>query len=840
MADFVGRFLDGVVGYFAPYWPFFSRLVDVRVMAGAVALAGVVTGVRAARGWWWRRRLVAVPLRFARGLDVADVEAFAGVLASATRRSPVVWEVRADRAGLSHWLYAPAARIAEITGHLTATLPGTRTGDAEPVRVELPGAVRGDGPGGPAGWAYRVRAAVELRLTSMRRGLGADRAATATAALLAALHPLNGGERVCVQWVLSGARGVLPPPARRTAGSSSAAALGGALGGADADERREVRAKNAAPVLRAAGRVTARAKHRARARHLVSRAVTAVATMDAPGACVVRRWSIVPPRWPRAARRAGKRSRPVLWWPMLLNAAELPGVLGVPTGDTNAPGLALGTARQLPPPAVMTSNRAVPGALTIATSNYPGLSGFPLRLAAEDRLRHVYVIGPTGVGKSTLLANMIVADIAAGYGVIVIDPKGDLVAEVAARIPAERCGDVIIWDASATDRPIGFNPLRVGPVGTGAGGEQARELLTDQIVHAMADLWRSSWGPRTSDVLRNCVLTLTGTRPAAGGCFTLAEVPELLTNTPFRRWVTAHTSAHAVAGFWASYEAMSDRQRAEVIGPALNKLRALTTRTALRLALGQSEGIDLGDVFTRRSVVLVDLAKGKLGTETAHLLGSLIVSGLWTKTLQRTSVPAEKRRPVFAYLDEFQDITRLSEDLGDVLAQARGLGLGMNLAHQFMDQLSPELRAAVFGTIRTQIAFQIESDDDARILAKRFAPAFTADDLKGQPAWEIVMRPCVNRQTLAPVTGRTQPLPDPLRDPVELAEQSRERYGMAREHVETEIAARINPPAETRPVGDQEISLDEQLPRQVSGEVSGDFSGQFSGHVTWGQGEGWK
>jgi len=759
---------------------FLARLVDARVITAAVVVFVFVVAVRAVRGWWWRRSLVAVPLRFPRGLDVADVAACCGVLASGTRRCPVVFEVIADRAEITHRVWIPAARVAEITGHITATMPGTRTGEPEPA-----GSADGDA------WAHRVRAACELRVTSMRRGLGADRAETAVAALLSGLHPLQGGERVCVQWVVSGARGVLPAPR----GS----------GGADADERREVRAKNAAPVLRAAGRVTACAHHRARARHLVSRAVTAMATLDAPGACLVRRWSMVPPRWPRAARRAGKQARPVLWWPVLLNAEEAPGVLGVPVGAGTPAGLTLGTARQLPPPAVMNPHAAGTAAdgaagVAVATSNYPGFSGYPLRLAARDRLRHAYVIGPTGVGKSTLLARMALHDIATGYGTAVIDPKGDLVEEIAARVPADRADDVIIWDASATDHPIGFNPLQAAPT------EQARELLTDNIVHAMADLWRSSWGPRTSDVLRSCVLTLAGATPPDGGCFTLAEIPELLTNAPFRAWVTSRTTAAAVGGFWAAYEAMTERGRAEVIGPALNKIRALTTRTALRLALGQSAGIDLSALFTRRAVLLVSLAKGKLGTETAHLLGSLLVSALWAKTLERAAVPADRRRPTFAYLDEFQDITRLSEDLSDILAQARGLGVGMTLAHQYLDQLTTELRAAVLGTVRTQIAFQIESFDDARILAKRFAPALESDDLTGLAAWEIAMRPCVNGETLTPVTGHTPPLTEPLRDSAELAAHSRERYGMPRADIEHDLFARLAVPSARIPIGDEPIT----------------------------------
>jgi hypothetical protein len=227
----------------------------------------------------------------------------------------------------------------------------------------------------------------------------------------------------------------------------------------------------------------------------------------------------------------------------------------------------------------------------------------------------------------------------------------------------------------------------------------------------------------------------------------------------------------------------------------MNKLRTLTTRTSLRLMLGQSQGIDLADVFRKRRIVLVPLSKGIVGTETAHLLGSLLMAALWQTTLGRAAVPAEKRRPAWAYLDEFQDVLRLGTDseLADMLAQARGLGLGLTLAHQYLDQLPRQVQAAVLGTARSQMAFQLDHDD-ARTLQKRFAPALTAADLMGLPAYEVAIRPSVNGQTRSPVTGTTLPLGAPLRDSAALANESRQRYGTARADVEAALRARIESP----------------------------------------------
>jgi type IV secretory pathway TraG/TraD family ATPase VirD4 len=393
--------------------------------------------------------------------------------------------------------------------------------------------------------------------------------------------------------------------------------------------------------------------------------------LNAPGVRVVRRYlssSVV-------AGRIARIAVPAVIWPLILNTRELTGLLGMPLGDAILPGLPKGGARQLPPAQAMPTSGSV-----VALSTYPGMTSRRLALSASDRLQHTWVIGPTGVGKSTLLAAQIGQDIQAGRGVVVIDPKGgDLIRDVLDRVPPARTSDVMVLDPSATDQPVGLNLLDM------ARGEHAEELAVDHLVHLMASLWHSSWGPRTSDVLRNALLTLTYTRAADGTRFTLVELPELLLNPAFRRFVVAQPGVpSAVRPFWTGFEAMSDGERAQVIGPSLNKLRSLTTRTALRLMLGQSGGVRLDEVFTRRRIILVSLPAGVIGSDTAALVGSLVMAGLWQATLARVAVPAERRHPVMVYLDEFQTVVRLPVDLADMLAQARGLGVGLVLAHQYL------------------------------------------------------------------------------------------------------------------------------------------------------------
>jgi hypothetical protein len=245
-----------------------------------------------------------------------------------------------------------------------------------------------------------------------------------------------------------------------------------------------------------------------------------------------------------------------------------------------------------------------------------------------------------------------------------------------------------------------------------------------------------------------------------------------------------------VHSFWTGFQALSPAERAQTIGPSLNKLRALTTRTSVRLVLGQSAGIDLNEVFTQRRILLVSLNKGLIGTETAKLLGSLLVSSLWNAALRRTTIRPAHRTPVWAYLDEFQDILRMSSDVADALAQARSLGLGLVLAHQYLGQLPLLLQAAVLGTTRSSLVFQLDHDD-ARAVEKRFLPSLTADDLTGLRAYEIAARLCVDGQTRPPVTGRTLPLDEPLRDARVGVQASRQRYGTARDIVEAALRERI-------------------------------------------------
>lgn len=721
--------------------------------------------VRLVSSWRWHRALVALSLRLPHGLSIEDIAAWLGTVHSHTTVSrwrliagpPIVLEVSATRHGIRHVLLVPEVMRAGVLAGLQASFPGVRAEDTPEYRAGKP------------------RLAVEVRLSTFRRPLATERATATATGFLACLQPLYGSEEIRVQWILCGA--ATPPVIRipRRTRDSGLPWWVDNQAPPDADDIRAHRTKHTHLLLHACARIGISASTRARARALLGRVFGPLRIMNAPGVRVGRRWWV-------PSRLVCFRLRRIAWpfghWPLLLNVKEAAGLIGLPAGNAYIPGLMVGACRQLAPSPEMPTTGVV-----IAASNYPGMTR-PLALLPEDRLRHMWAIGPPGVGKSTLLGNMICHDITAGFPLLLLDPGDDLVRDVLARIPEHRREDVVVVDPTDIDRPIGFNILRVGH------GVHARELAVDTIIHIFSDLFKSSWGPRTADVLRASLLTLVNTKAADGSAFTLCELPELLTNTAFRRSVTKSTRvAGGVREFWTWYDTLSDGERAQVIGPVLNKLRAFTLKTPLRLILGQSDGLNLNDIFTKNRIVLVPLSKGVIGGETAQLLGALLLASFWQTTLGRVHVDREARKPAWLYIDEFQDVLRLPLDLADMLAQSRKLGVGLTLAHQHLGQLPDAVKTAVKGTIRTHVTFQI-GYDDAKNLAHSFAP-LTPEEITALGRHEIALRPCVHNQVLRPVTGITAPLPDPITDPAAMAAASRARYGTPRADIETALTTRV-------------------------------------------------
>lgn len=737
------------------------RAIALLLVSG-LALGGAIVAARLLDGIGWRRSLQSYRLRMPVGLTAEDVARWlATVVAGGGSRwrlldaPPVGVETVATRAGIDVFLLVPSSRDVAVLASLRAALPGVRV-EAQPEYLQS---------------QPRWQAAAELRLTGLTRPLAHQRAEATVAAFLAALQPLPVNAVVRTQWLFSGSR--TPHPSTLATEPDGSLLLLAAASSRDVEAIRAERLKHAEPLLRACCRIGVAASSRGHAAALLDRVVGALRLMDAPGVNIQRR--LLPAWW--AAEGLTKRALPLLAWPLLLNTREAAGLIGLPIGEIHLPGLQLGAARQLPPSPAMAQRGAALG-----VSNYPGMEQRPLVLTNRDRLRHSWIIGPTGAGKSTLMGNLIVQDMQRGDAVIVIDARGDLIPDVLSRVPEDRHSDVIVLDPTNVLKPVGFNVLQASPGNP--------ELAVDHVLHVLHELFHSSWGPRTADVLRAGLLTLVHTTAQDGTAFTLVELPTLLTNPRFRHSVTDQRSMPiGLVDFWQWYENLSSAERASVIGPVLNKIRGFVLREPLRLLLGQSSGLDLTDIFVKRRLLLVPLSRGTLGAETTQLVGSLLMASLWQTALARVAVPVEKRRPAWLYVDEFQETVRLPLDLADMLSQARGLGLGLTLAHQYLGQLPDSVKTAVFGTARTHLTFQC-GYDDATTLARAFAP-LTRDDLMGLESYEIALRPCIGGRTAGAVTGTTLPLPAATTDGRTLAAASQARYGVPAGKVEAAIAKRV-------------------------------------------------
>ncbi len=417
-----------------------------------------------------------------------------------------------------------------------------------------------------------------------------------------------------------------------------------------------------------------------------------------------------------------------------------------------------------------------------------------LSISQKDSLEHSILLGPTGSGKSTAMLNIILADIKAGRSVLVIDPKQDLVHSILECIPEERIDDVVVIDPS-DHCPVGFNPFSFKEY-------KNPELIADAILAVLKQIFSENWGITSQDVLSGALLTLAKTEGAS-----LLWLLPLLTDDAFRQKITSKlTDRIGLKPFWEHFEALSGGERRKEIAPVMNKLRQFLLRQGLRNVLGQGNPkFNLTDLFYERRIVLVPLNKGVIGADSARLLGALIVGLTWTLALSRANIPPERRHTVSVFIDELQDYLALPSDLSDALAQARGLGMALTLAHQYRDQLPPEIRAGVDANARKKIVFGLSSKDAKDMAA--MAPGLSELDFMTLPRYQIYTCFQYGGKSTGWIQGETLPPPEPLRDAAELKAKSMSTYGKSAEEVEAELietlsAERLpNPTNEDTPVG---------------------------------------
>ena len=465
-----------------------------------------------------------------------------------------------------------------------------------------------------------------------------------------------------------------------------------------------------------------------------------------------------------------------------LSVNELTAFLLLPYGETAMPGTEPAHPKLNSPPNWYRPSKAK---LRSFATSLDKVNPQPLSISPRDSLEHCVLLGPTGSGKSTAMLSLILSDIRRGASVLVIDPKADLVTDILVRMPSGHRDRLVILDPSSPC-PVGFNPLALP-------GDDA--IIVDAILAVFKEVFKENWGIRTQDVLSAALLTL---RKVDGA--NLLWLPAFLTDKDFRRDILKRIGDDIVLKpYWEQFEAMKDTERKQEIAPTLNKIRQFLYHEKLRWMLGQSKPkFQLTDLFFERKIVLVPLNKGLIGSECARLLGSLIVGLTWTLALSRAKIPPEKRHIISMYIDELQDYVALPTDFSDALAQARGLGVGITMAHQFRAQLSPELRAGVDANARNKIAFTL-SGSDAKDMAA-MAPELTAEDFMSLERYQIYTNFMVDGKATGWVLGQTNP-PEPMNTlPVFAEILNMERYGTPIEEIQKEYKNRVQSSSPNEPL----------------------------------------
>lgn len=396
----------------------------------------------------------------------------------------------------------------------------------------------------------------------------------------------------------------------------------------------------------------------------------------------------------------------------------------------------------------------------------------------DDRRRHMYLIGKTGMGKSTTLENMIIADIRAGRGVTVVDPLGDLVEKILEYIPSYRVNDVIYVNPADYEYPVAFNVLEsVDPT--------HRHLVASGLIAVFKKIWVDSWGPRLEYVLRNTILSLLE-YPGS----TLLGVTRMLVDKRYRTKVVEKITDPIVKAFWLDeFSAYSNQFRTEAISPIQNKVGQFLSSSVIRNVVGQPKStIDMRKVMDEERILLMNLAKGRIGEDNSSLLGAMMITKLQLAAMSRVDIPEPERKDFYLYVDEFQNFA--TESFATILSEARKYHLNLIIAHQYIEQLSEEVQAAVFGNVGTLVCFRVGAAD-AEFLEKEFAPVFTETDLVNLTKYDVYLKLMIDGVASDSFSATTLPPLEmqgaPSGNEATIIRVSRERYANARRVVEEKI-----------------------------------------------------
>jgi len=382
----------------------------------------------------------------------------------------------------------------------------------------------------------------------------------------------------------------------------------------------------------------------------------------------------------------------------------------------------------------------------------------------EDRRKHVYIVGKTGTGKSTLIANMVINDARNKEGLAIVDPHGDLTDVLLDYMPSFRVNDVCYLDPSDTEYPFHLNPLELK-------NPAHREIIASGIVSIFYKLYHNSWGPRLEYILRNTILTLLYVPQS-----TLLQIPELLTNEKYRGKVIEKLPDQVLKNFWINeYNKLSPQMRSESIMPILNKVGQFLSSQTIRNIVGNpTSTVDLEAMMNEGKIILANLSQGKLGEDNSALLGAMIITKLQLAAMNRVYQNEENRRDFYLYVDEFQNFATSS--FIKILSEARKYRLDLTLANQYIGQIDEDVQKAIFGNAGSLISFGVGATD-ARLLSREFGEKYAESELVGLGNYQIVLKLSINNRTSSPFSATTLPLPKSHnKNREKIIRSSRERF----------------------------------------------------------------
>lgn len=421
-----------------------------------------------------------------------------------------------------------------------------------------------------------------------------------------------------------------------------------------------------------------------------------------------------------------------------------------------------------------------PEITVFAKTNFRGKE-VPFGIKTDDRRRHMYLIGKTGMGKTTLMENMVIQDIRNGHGVAFLDPHGDSIQKILNTIPSNRINDVIYFNPSDLDYPVAFNILEsVDP--------KYKHLVASGLMGVFTKIWANMWSARMEYILNNTILALLD---SPGN--TLLGITRMYVDKKYRKKIVDNIQDPMVKSFWTDeFANYNEKYRTEAIAPIQNKVGQFLSSAIIRNIVGQPKStIDLREIMDQKKILIMDLSKGKVGEDNSALLGAMLVTKIQLAAMSRTDVPEDQRQDFYLYVDEFQNFA--TESFATILSEARKYHLNLIVGHQYIGQLvfdrNTKVRDAIFGNVGTMVVFRIGAED-AEFLVKEFEPIFTEIDLVNLPKYNIVLKLMINGVASDPFSAVTLgPNPNYITNNSEkVIKVSRERYSNPVTEVEDKIS----------------------------------------------------